>query len=89
MLMLRTRLCQDTVDGVIKQTKNFREWLFCLAFLCVGLESNFKEMASYLRGGKPFNLYIVGQTFNLVLTLLIAWLVLSGTILPPPPLLAP
>jgi uncharacterized integral membrane protein (TIGR00698 family) len=82
-------LGQDTVDGVIKQTKNFREWLFCLAFLCVGLESNFKEMASYLRGGKPFNLYIVGQTFNLVLTLLIAWLVLSGTILPPPPLLAP
>ena len=55
-------------------TKTLRGWFFCLAFTSIGLESNFKNLAGRMEGGKPLILYIVGQSFNLVLTLLVAWL---------------
>ena len=58
--------------------KGFRGWFFCLAFVSIGLESNFKELASQLVGGKPIILYIVGQSFNLALTLLMSWLAFGG-----------
>lgn len=59
-------------------TKVCRGWLFCMAFVSIGLESNFKELASQLVGGKPIILYITGQSFNLVLTLIAAWLAFGG-----------
>ena len=62
------------VDAMIGGTKNLRGWFFCLAFVSIGLETNFMELASHLKGGKPLVLYVVGQTFNLILTLLMAWL---------------
>lgn len=55
-------------------TKVLRGWFFCMAFVAIGLESNFKELAGGMEGGKPMILYAVGQSFNLVLTLLIAYL---------------
>ena len=65
-------------SSVIKAVTNpLRGWFFCLAFVSIGLESNFAEMASQLEGGKTLVLYIVGQSFNLILTLLIAWLAFS------------
>ncbi len=55
-------------------TKTLRGWFFCLAFVAIGLESNFKKMIERMEGGKPMTLYIVGQSFNLILTLAIAYL---------------
>jgi len=55
-------------------TKILRGWFFCLAFVAIGLESNFRDLAGRMEGGKPMILYVVGQTFNLVLTLLVAFL---------------
>jgi uncharacterized integral membrane protein (TIGR00698 family) len=55
-------------------TKTLRGWFFCLAFTSIGLESNFKDLGSRMEGGKPMFLYVVGQSFNLILTLLVAWL---------------
>ncbi|UCG53698.1 MAG: putative sulfate exporter family transporter, partial [Candidatus Latescibacterota bacterium] len=55
-------------------TKVLRGWFFCLAFVSIGLESNFRDLVSRMEGGKPLALYVVGQTFNLILTLLVAWL---------------
>jgi len=55
-------------------TKFFRGWFFCLAFVSIGLETRFRDLAAYLKGGKPLMLYVCGQTLNLVLTLLMAWL---------------
>jgi uncharacterized integral membrane protein (TIGR00698 family) len=61
--------------GVIKAVTNpLRGWFFCLAFVSIGLESNFRELAKQMEGGKPMVLYVVGQSFNLVLTLFMAWL---------------
>jgi uncharacterized integral membrane protein (TIGR00698 family) len=62
-------------SGVIKAVTNpLRGWFFCLAFVSIGLESNFKELAEHMEGGKPMVLYVVGQSFNLILTLAVAWL---------------
>ena len=74
----------DVYSAILKTFSNYKGWCFCLAFTSIGLESNFKEMIAQMEGGKPMNLYIVGQTFNLVLTLLIAWIMLSGIFLPIP-----
>lgn len=60
--------------AVIDVTKSLRGWLFALAFVSIGLESNFKQLAGQLRGGKPLVLYLCGQSLNLVLSLLMAWL---------------
>lgn len=60
------------VDGL---TKQLRVWLFCLAFVCIGLETNFRELEPYLRSGKPLVLYLCGQALNLLLSLIMAWLV--------------
>jgi uncharacterized membrane protein YadS len=65
----------DLVDAMIKgSTGTLRGWLFCLAFVSIGLETSFRELAPYLKGGKPLTLYLCGQTLNLCLSLFMAWL---------------
>ncbi len=55
-------------------SKVLRGWFFCLAFVAIGLESNFRDLADRMERGKPLTLYIIGQSFNLGLTLFVAWL---------------
>lgn len=55
-------------------TKNIRSWLFSLAFVSIGLSTNFKELRAQSSGGMPLVLYLCGQLLNLGLTLLMAWL---------------
>ena len=63
-----------TLKGV---TETLRSWLFCLAFVSIGLASNFRELSKQLQGGKPLVLYVCGQTLNLCLTLLMSWLMFA------------
>ena len=55
-------------------TKTLRGWFFCLAFVSIGLETNFRQLLPQLKGGKPLVLYVCGQSLNLVLTLVMAYL---------------
>ncbi|MBD3166332.1 putative sulfate exporter family transporter [bacterium] len=77
---------QSVVENdIIKfATKSLRGWLFCMAFVSIGLESNFKDLASQMVGGKPLILYITGQSFNVVLTVFAAWLAFGGVLWPKP-----
>ncbi len=68
----------DGVSEILNQSKVFRGWFFCLAFVSIGLESNFRDLAGQLVGGKPIILYIIGQSFNIFLTLFAAWLAFGG-----------
>jgi len=70
----------DPVSDILNVSKRFRGWFFCLAFVAIGLESNFRELAGQLVGGKPIILYIVGQSFNILLTLLMAWIAFGGVL---------
>ena len=65
------------INGVLDQYKN---WAFVLAFTSIGLDTNFKQLAKQMQGGKVLWLYIIGQVFNIVLTLLAVWLLLSGVL---------
>jgi uncharacterized membrane protein YadS len=65
------------INSVLDQYKN---WAFVLAFTSIGLDTNFREIVKQLHGGKVLWLYIVGQLFNIILTFLAVWLLLSGVI---------
>ena len=65
------------INGVLDQYKN---WAFVLAFTSIGLDTNFKELAKQMHGGKVLWLYIVGQVFNIALTLFAVWFLLSGVV---------
>ncbi|MBZ2172480.1 YeiH family protein [Nitratidesulfovibrio sp. SRB-5] len=64
-------LDQGAIRGLTSPARN---WFFCLAFAAIGLETNFRELAHYLQGGKALALYVVGQTFNLVMALTLAYI---------------
>jgi len=76
--VLMPTLGHEEVSGILRLSKVLRSWFFCLAFVSIGLESNFKELASQMVGGKPIYLYVVGQSFNLLLTLLMSWIAFGG-----------
>lgn len=61
-------------QGTNRVSVPLRGWFFVLAFVSIGLTTNFRELGKYFRGGKPVILYVCGQSFNLCLTLLMAWL---------------
>ena len=65
------------INGVLDQYKN---WAFVLAFTSIGLDTNFKEIAKQMQGGKVLWLYIIGQTFNIALTFFAVWFLLSGVV---------
>jgi uncharacterized integral membrane protein (TIGR00698 family) len=60
-------------EGAISLTKSVRGWLFCLAFVSIGLSTNFKSLKEHFTGGKPLILYVAGQSLNLILTLVMAY----------------
>ncbi|MDR0339881.1 MAG: YeiH family protein [Desulfovibrio sp.] len=61
-------------DGLVRgMSSPLRSWCFALAFTSIGLGTNFRELAHYFKGGKPVILYVCGQSFNLLLTFLMAW----------------
>ncbi|GFM32224.1 YeiH family protein [Desulfovibrio subterraneus] len=62
-------------NGVVRGfTRLFRGWFFALSFAAIGLATNFRELAHYFKGGKPLILYVCGQSFNLALTLTMAYI---------------
>ncbi len=61
-------------NGLLSITKPVKSWCFALAFLSIGLATDFRALAHYFKGGKPVILYVCGQSFNLALTLFMAWI---------------
>lgn len=76
-------LGDKAVNDIVKVTTALRNWLFCIAFVSIGLDTNFSEMKRLAGDHRPLTLYVLGQTFNLVLTLAAAWFFFSGTFFPP------
>ena len=74
----------EKTSAINKVLGQYKDWAFVLAFTCIGLDTNFKQIAKSMQGGKVLWLYIVGQTFNIILTLAVVWLLLSGKFFPMP-----
>lgn len=77
---------KETVSGINKVLDQYKNWTFVLAFTSIGLDTNFREIREQFQGGKPLVLYIVGQLFNIILTFLAVYLLLSGKFFPLPTL---
>lgn len=74
------------VGAINKVLDQYKNWCFILAFVSIGLDTNFKEIVKQMQGGKVLWLYVVGQLFNIVLTFFAVWLLLSGVLFPIPSL---
>jgi uncharacterized integral membrane protein (TIGR00698 family) len=76
----------DQVGAINKVLDQYKNWAFVLAFTSIGLDTHFKTIIKQMHGGKVLWLYIIGQAFNILLTLFAVWLLLSGVIFPIPTL---
>lgn len=66
-------LSAETRDTVKDGLKNLQGLWFALAFTSIGLETNFKDLFSN-NSKKPLFAFLIAQLFNVVLTLLVAFL---------------
>ncbi len=63
-------------QGIVKGMGDlFRGWFFCLSFVSIGLATNFRELKEHFVGGKPLILYVCGQSFNLCITFIVAYII--------------
>ena len=74
----------EKTGAINKVLGQYKDWAFVLAFTSIGLDTNFRKIARSMQGGKVLWLYIIGQTFNIILTFAVVWLLLSGKIVPQP-----
>ena len=74
----------EKTNAINKVLGGYKDWAFVLAFTSIGLDTNFKQIAKSMQGGKVLWLYIIGQAFNILLTFAVVWLLLSGAIFPTP-----
>jgi uncharacterized integral membrane protein (TIGR00698 family) len=69
--------------GVTGITTPIRAWWFNLAFICIGLDTRFKELVA-MGGGRPAAAFLIAQGFNILWTLLLAYLIFGGVLFPVP-----
>lgn len=62
-------------ETITKETTTpLRTWIFCLSFIAIGLQTDFRKLWPYLSGSRPLLLYVIGQCWNLLLSFLMAYL---------------
>ena len=70
----------ETAQAAGKVTKGFSNTLFSIAFVCIGLETRFRDIFSR-ENRRPFKAFMTAQLFNIVVTLAVAY-VLFGIVKP-------
>jgi uncharacterized integral membrane protein (TIGR00698 family) len=63
----------ETRDAVKDSLKNLQSIWFALAFTSIGLETNFKDLFNS-NSKKPFYAFLTAQLFNVIITLIIAFI---------------
>ncbi|MNY58929.1 hypothetical protein D3C86_1953230 [compost metagenome] len=66
----------ETRDTVKESLKNLQGLWFALAFTSIGLETNFKDLFQN-NSRKPLIAFLTAQFFNIIITLLIAFLLFN------------
>jgi uncharacterized membrane protein YadS len=67
----------DTVNATKSTLSELRTWWFALAFVSIGLETRFTDLVK-MEGGRPALAFIVAQAFNVIWTLILAYLLFGG-----------
>ena len=76
-------LSADLVNGTKSALGELRVWWFAMAFVCIGLETRFVDLAS-MGQGRPALAFLGAQAINIFWTLLLAYLLFGGVIFPQP-----
>jgi uncharacterized membrane protein YadS len=76
---------QELVTATKGILSGLRTWWFALAFTCIGLDTNIRELTK-MDGGRPAAAFLIAQGFNIFWTLLLAWLIFGGVLFPVPKL---
>jgi uncharacterized integral membrane protein (TIGR00698 family) len=76
-------MSEASAKAVTGITAGLRGWWFTMAFLCIGLETKFKELVA-MGGGRPAAAFLIAQVFNIFWTLLFAYLIFGGVLFPVP-----
>ncbi len=66
----------ETAHRIGGVTKNLQGFFFAVAFVCIGLETRFKDIFNK-DFKKPLWGFLIAQGFNIVLTLIVAYLLFS------------
>jgi uncharacterized membrane protein YadS len=74
---------EKVTKGVTGLMKGYRTWLFAICFVCIGLETQIKELVS-VGGGRPAMAYFIAQGFNIIWTLIVVYILWSGWLFTPP-----
>lgn len=78
--VLTPALGEARVAEIVDRTSELRTWFFCLGFVAIGLDANLRDLVRQAAGGRSIQLYVTGQTFNIVLTLIAAYLAFGGVL---------
>jgi len=81
--LLLPTLGNASVNAILNVTKGFRGWLFAMAFVCIGLDTKFKDLAK-IGLGKPLLVFASATLFDIVISLLSAYAFFGGIFFPPP-----
>jgi len=76
-------LSEATIKAIGRPLQNLEVWWFALAFTSIGLETRFVDIAK-LGGGRPALAFLVAQGFNIIWTLILAYLLFGGILFPSP-----
>jgi uncharacterized membrane protein YadS len=76
-------LSDATTKAIGKPLQALEVWWFALAFTSIGLETRFTDIAK-LGGGRPALAFLAAQAFNVVWTLILAYLLFGGILFPAP-----
>ena len=82
-LVLVPSMGEPEVKKILAVTSGFRGWLFALAFVAIGIETRFVDLVK-VGGGKPVVVFLVAQVFNIILTLVLAYLLFGGVLFESP-----
>lgn len=75
----------EFVDSTKSLMRGLRTWWFALAFVCIGLETRFRDLVS-MDEGRPAVAFLLAQAVNIFWTLVIAWLLFGGILFDAPSL---
>ncbi|MEM2930884.1 MAG: putative sulfate exporter family transporter, partial [Thermoproteota archaeon] len=68
---------------IINQAKSMRAWFFTMAFVCIGLSTNFKDLFK-IGHGRPLLVFTAATLLDVAVSLLSAYVFFSGAVFPPP-----
>jgi uncharacterized integral membrane protein (TIGR00698 family) len=70
-------ISQESISLVKDSLKSIQTIWFVLAFTSIGLETRFSDLTSK-QGSKPFLAFVIAQLFNIVVTLIVAYLLFDN-----------